>query len=179
MRNVKKRNLLTILSIALMLTFAVGGTIAYLVDSTEEVENIFTPSEVTCKVIESMSANKLTKSNVAIENTGDVKAYIRAAVVITWQDEKGKIYSEKPVAGEDYKIVYTDSWKSNGGYYYYTEEIAPGVQTPVLISACEVLKAAPVEGYTLHVEIIGSAIQSEGGAVNVGAEGGWTINNPT
>jgi len=174
MRNMKKRNLLSVLLIALILTVGVGSTVAYLIDQSDEVENTFEPTEVTCAVTETFANN--VKSNVQIQNTGDVSAYMRAAIVVTWQDANGNVHAETPVLGTDYSMtINSDAWKLKDGFYYHLTAIDPNGKTPALITKCEVLAAAPATGYTLHVEIIAGAIQSEGGAVTVGSDGGWTI----
>lgn len=174
MRKTTKRTLLTALMIVLIMTVTVSGTLAYLIAQSGEVENVFEPTEVTCEVTESFDGN--VKSNVRIQNTGDVSAYIRAAIVVTWQDANGNVHAETPVLGTDYSMtINSDAWKLKDGFYYHLTAIDPNGKTPALITKCEVLAAAPATGYTLHVEIIAGAIQSEGGAVTVGSDGGWTI----
>ena len=155
-----KKQLTLLISLMLLCTMAVGMTLAYIVTQTSPVENIFTPSHVTCQVDEKFKDN--VKSDVKIQNTSDIEAYIRAAVVVTWQDEAGNISSVKPVSGVDYSITYNNSpgWiKGSDGYYYYSSPVAPDGYTDVLISECKPLKDGP-QGYTLHVEIIAEAIQS-------------------
>lgn len=134
-------------------------TLAYLID-TDEARNTFTPASVDCEVRESF--DNTTKSNVTVENTGTTSAYIRAIVVANWVDDAGKVYYQAPIAGEDYSISYGDGWTMVGEYYYYGSAVAVGGQTGALITTCTVLKAAPVDGYHLTVEIVAEAIQSEG-----------------
>lgn len=155
-----KKQLTLLISLMLLCTMAVGMTLAYIVTQTSPVENKFNPSHVTCQVDEQFENN--IKSNVKIRNTSDISAYIRAAVVVTWQDAAGNISSVKPVSGTDYSITYKENtgWsKGSDGYYYYSSSVAPEGNTEVLISKCEPLKDGP-QGYTLHVEIIAEAIQS-------------------
>ena len=161
-KNMNKKQLILLISLMLLCTMAVGMTLAYIVTQTSPVENIFTPSHVTCEVTEDFNEEKTLKENVAVMNTSDIEAYIRAAVVVTWQDEAGNISSVKPVSGVDYSITYNNSpgWiKGSDGYYYYSSPVAPDGYTDVLISECKPLKDGP-QGYTLHVEIIAEAIQS-------------------
>lgn len=163
-RKTNKRALLAAAVIVLLLTAAIGGTLAYLATSTQKVENVFTPADVTSAVVEpSWTDGQKTKSNVTIQNTGDVSAFIRAAIVVTWQDASGNVLSVKPSLGSDYTLTIGSSWtKANDGYYYYNAAVAAGAQTANLIDTCTVIAKAPIDGYTLHVEVIGSAIQSEG-----------------
>ena len=154
-----------LLGVSIMLTAGtlIGGTMAWLVARTASVENAFIPSKVTSAVVEETFDGN-TKRNVCIENTGDTEAYIRAAVVVTWQNGAGDILADKPDAATDYTIVFdlTHGWflRSSDGYYYFNSPVEAGDETGVLIASCEPNAAAPMDGYTLHVEIIGSGIQS-------------------
>lgn len=156
-----KKTLLIMAAVAALLAVAVGSTIAFLVDNDGPIVNTFEPSKVPSEVEEKFEGN--VKKEVKIKNNGNIDAYIRAAVVFTWQNEKGEVYPETPKAGEDYSIRWTkDDWfEGSDGFYYYKNKVAPSGTTKVLFTDCKPLKAAPAEGYTLHVEIIGSAIQAE------------------
>lgn len=157
-----------LVSLLLLLTVTVGGTIAFLMDSDGPLHNLFNPSKVTTYVDETVSGN--TKSNVSIKNTGDTTAWIRAAIVVTWQDAEGNVYGQLPVEGTDYSmklnVVDKDGWlKGDDGFYYWylpvksQKEDANDCNTGVLIDECTYKENAP-EGYALTVEIIGSGIQS-------------------
>lgn len=155
-------------SLLVVLGLAVGGTVAILFDKTEAITNTFTPAEITTTVDEGTGNG--VKSNVKIKNEGTTDAWIRAAVIITWQNEAGEVYGKAPVAGTDYTITYqtvTDpttasSWyKGKDDFYYYTSPVAAGKSTGVLISECKLKDGVtPPTGYNLCVEILGSAIQS-------------------
>lgn len=177
MKNNRKATLVVVL-VAVILAASVGGTLAYLATKTDALENIFQPVKVSSAVVETMSNDKLTKSDVAIQNTGDIPAFIRAAVVITWQDDEGNVLGKLPVAGTDYTITYSTSSKwttnQNDGFYYYTEAVASGATTETLISSIVVKGPAPEAGYTLHVEVIGSAIQASGITEATSYEDAWS-----
>jgi len=166
----KKRTWVAVALIALILTASVGGTLAYLMAQTSEVVNTFNPSKVTSQVVETLNGN--VKNNVMIKNTGDVDAFIRAAVVVTWQDAQGNVYPKTPGA-DDYSIKWNisenDSWFEKDGFYYYKNKVEPNGTTGVLFTECTPLNTEP-EGYTLHVEILGSAIQADGMTTVDGAE---------
>ena len=89
MKNKKQKML--VLSLAVVLLVGVGTTIAYLISTPDAVKNVFIPSSVSCAVDEDF-ANNQVKSNVRVKNTGDIDAYIRAEVVVTWKNENGEIY---------------------------------------------------------------------------------------
>lgn len=182
-KNVKKWNTLLV-SLLLLVCVTVGGSVAYLVHTADPISNVFTPSRVTTDVVETLDTEKKEKREVAIKNTGDTEAYIRSAVVITWQDKDGNVYGQMPKAcmvstcdhascGADYAIKYIlvtsgEGWiKSSDGFYYWTKPVLSQVEdsenctTGTLITTCKPLKDAPADGYYLNVEIIGSGIQSK------------------
>lgn len=161
MKNMKK-SLVLLTAMVVLLCAVVGGTVAYLVTATYPVTNTFTPSSLETEIEENFLDN--VKSDVKITNTGNVKAYIRAAVIVTWQNTDGTVYGTVPKPGVDYSFTGPVSgWTgpASDGYYYYTSPVEPKSATSVLIQYCTPLKAAPADGYTLHVEIISEAIQAE------------------
>ena len=92
-------------------------------------------------------------------------AYIRAKIVITWQDVNGNVAGVKPVEGTDYRISMTDNYTDNWivdseGIYYHKAAVAPQSDTSELIS--EIVQLQSKNGYNLHVEILAEAIQAEG-----------------
>lgn len=166
-KRMNKKQLTLLISLILIITVAAGGTLAYLVAKTSPVTNTFTPAEVTCQVDETFEKN--VKSDVSVKNTGDTDAFIRAALVITWKDGNGNVAPQTPVANTDYTISlntdesenWVSGWRAGSdGYYYYKNSVSPEQNTDVLIGNCEP-KGEGLNGYTLHVEIIAEAVQSE------------------
>lgn len=188
-----------LVSLLLIVGAAVGGTVAFIVAEDEPVENTFVPSHVTTYVDETVSGT--AKTDVKIKNTGDTTAYLRAAVVVTWQDADGNILGQKPDPGTDYTIEYqlSDTQGANcwiegaDGFYYWTspvlsdDEAADNCSTGVLIKRCEAgpSKTVGSSTYSLTVEILSSGIQSvptsvvadvwESGIDSVSADGVLTI----
>ena len=164
----KKKSLALIVSLVLLLTVTVGGTLAYLIAIDGPIKNTFTPSKVTTTVVEEFEDD--VKKNVKIKNTGDTSAFIRAEVIITWQNADGDVYGKAPVADVDYKINYNTGdqtnpagkWVPNGDYYYWTKPVAAGANTGILITEAKPLKNAPADNYFLCIEIIASGVQSDG-----------------
>ena len=161
-KSAKRKSIIVLFSLVLILVFAVGGTIAYIVTNTENVENTFTPGQVACEVEEPQFTGSV-KENVAIRNTGNTEAYIRAAIVVTWKDcENGNVFGKMPDS-DDYELEIGGDWlKSSDGYYYCKSVVAVGEQTPVLIASCQPKENAknPGGNYALSVEILADAIQS-------------------
>ena len=163
-----KKILTLLVSLLLLLSVTAGGTIAFLMDTDGPLDNLFKPSQVTTQVEETRDGS--IKKDVSIKNTGDTTAWIRAAIVVTWQDKDGNVYGQAPVKDTDYTMelnVANDGWMEgeDGFYYWYqpvksVEEDMNNCNTGVLIKKCTYKANAP-EGYFLTVEIIGSGIQSK------------------
>lgn len=161
MKNLKKKSVLMLAMMVLLLTFAVGGTIAYLVTSDGPLVNTFTPAELGTVVIEPGwdEGDDTVKENVTIQVTGNIEAKVRAAIVVTWQDENGNVSADVPVKETDYSITIGSNWTENNGIYYYNSNVqAPG-STTNLINSCTVLTKK--DGYHLVVEVLASAIQAD------------------
>lgn len=153
-----KRSGILLAAVIVLLAGAVGGTWAFLVAQSEPVQNNFTYAHVSCAVKETFDGT--TKSNVQIQNTGDIPAYIRARIVVTWKDASGNV-SAVPVKDSDYTMTVGTGWtKGTDGYWYCNTAVAAGGETPVLITKCEKKGTAPKD-YDLSVEILADAIQSE------------------
>lgn len=171
-----RKSFVLLASVALLVLGAIGGTVAYLVDGTEATVNTFNYGTVSCVVNETFNGS--TKSDVTIQNTGNTDAYIRAQVVVTWQDASGNVYgASQPVAGTDYSIEYGSGWKQHtDAYYYYPSAVPVGASTGVLITSCTPVAGQAPEGYTLSVEILADAVQSS--PANAVTEA-WGVNPGT
>lgn len=174
----KRKKAVVLLVSLLVLCFTVAGTMAFLTTSSGPLANIFTSSTVKTEITEDITNN--VKSNVKVKNTGDITAYIRAAVVITWQDADGNVYGKAPVAGTDYNITWTtdpDWQKGADGFYYYKKPVDAGDSTKQLFTGCSPIAGMAPEGYSLTVEIIGSGIQSVPASAVVDAWGSDVVTN--
>lgn len=160
-RVMKTKKPVALVAILVLLCCTVAGTLAYLVTSTDPVTNTFTPASVSTEVNEDFDG--ITKRNVTIKNTGNIDAYIRAAVIINWADANGNV-SATPVKDGDYVIKYDSSntWKKIGDYWYYTKPVAADSLTEkALIESCTPVAGKAPEGYDLQVTILADGIQSE------------------
>lgn len=177
-RNMKTKALLT-MSVALLLLVAVGTTLAYILTNTDPVVNTFTPSKVSCAVVENsdepvsggIQNTGKTKSNVQIKNTGDTDAYIRVAVVTNWVSADGsRVWAQKPIENTDYTMTLASAvdWiRGADGFYYYGEDVSPNHLTELLITEAKLMdgvtapKGTDGTQYYLSIEIVASAIQSK------------------
>ena len=172
MKKFPRKAMILSIAVALLLLAAAGSTLAYLVDNSGTITNTFTPSEVTCAVVEngqaytSNAVSVASKSGVTIQNTGNIPAYIRAAILVTWKSAGGTVYAAKPL-GTDYTLdINTDDWTLENGYYYYNTPVSPNLFTEELIRSATQVNDGPIGSdgtqYYLSIEIVAEAIQADG-----------------
>lgn len=186
MNRSSRKVLITLASLALLLFAVVGTTAAYLYDKTDRVNNTFDPAQVSCAVVENGSAYTAStvtvssKSNVTVKNTGNIPAYIRAAILVSWKSSSGIVYGVKPT-GQDYTLQLNSShWSENGGFYYYNSAVPAGGLTEALITSAAQTASGPIgpDGtqYSLSIEIVAEAIQADGmGATS--AQAAWAATH--
>ena len=151
------RTAVLLIAIILLISTAVGSTVAFLATKTEPVENSFEYADVSCEVTEDRDTDG---SIVQVKNTGTISAYIRAAVVANWIDADGNIAASVP-EGYSYDLTCSSgSWaQGNDGFFYYLLPVAPGALTEGSLLTCTVTCPENPE-YTLSVEVLAEAIQS-------------------
>lgn len=172
-RVMKTKKPVALVALLVLLCCTVAGTLAYLVDKTPEVKNTFEPAKVTTSVLED-PFDGVTKKNVRIKNTGNIDAYIRAAVVVNWADKDGNVYGGAVPTDKGDKKDYDLTLKANNGwikgtdgYYYYIHPVAPKESTTAIFEDITQLTDDPAEGYGLQITILADGIQSEPGTTVV------------
>lgn len=165
----KKEKLLVVALAVLCLCILSGSTLAYLITGTGPISHIFTPGTVSCEVVKENETEAEGYANhVRIKNTGTVQAYIRAAIVVTFEkvDKDGNITVSSITPDEgDYIIQFAENtnWKKGpDGFWYFTKPVDAGASTDELILYCHKQKSVAPEGYTLTVKVVASAIQASG-----------------
>lgn len=165
-----------VLATVALLALAIGGTVAWLNDKTDPVENTFDYARVTCEVTESFDATTGVKSNVNVKNTSNTYAFLRVKLVAYRTNAAGQhiggvaeIPAFTPGAG----------WVEYNGYYYYTQPVSPDEQNnkPATDLIDSITLGGPYTdadgGYTA-LDVMAEAIQSEP-ARAVGQAWGVTI----
>ena len=152
------RTAVLLIAIILLISTAVGSTVAFLATKTEPVENSFEYANVSCEVMQDRDTDG--SSIVKVKNTGTISAYIRAAVVANWIDKDGNIAASVP-EGYSYDLTCSSgSWaQGKDGFFYYLLPVAPGASTEGNLLTCTVTCPETPE-YTLSVEVLTEAIQS-------------------
>lgn len=155
-----KREFVLICSVIVLVLGAVGGSLAYLLTNTDLVVNTFTAPETGVDIHETVAKN--SKTNVSFTNTSDYPVYMRARLIINWEDKNGNIVPSVPddytYAGPNYGV----DWQENGGYYYYKGKVSAngGFTTNFLNS---ITSTVPTENpeYFLRVDVLVETVQAE------------------
>ena len=157
-------------ALALALTVTVGGTLAWLATHTDPVTNTFEMGQVTPVVTEDFEQNTDVKKDVSVRNNGNVPAYIRVALVATWENGSGDV---KPADLDKLNIDWgpdgdvgtaempENGWIKLGDYYYYQAPVAGQDFTNNLIAEATVrTDSEQPEGYHMNLQIIADSIQA-------------------
>lgn len=136
----KRTNTVLLLALILVLAATAGVTLAFMFKKAG-ADNQFTPAQVTCQVTEKLDNKTYTqgshtghaKSDIRVENTGNVPAFLRLRLVSYWVDGDGQVVglpSQMPELTVD-----TSRWIPGGdSTYYYAVPVAPGERTAPLCS---------------------------------------------
>ena len=170
-----KRSLVLVVSVLVLLLAVAGGTLAWLTANTGPVVNTFTPAQVSCEVTEDF--NGTIKSNVNVENTSNIPAYIRVKLVtyrVNAQNQHIGGTAEIP------EFKPGEGWVKYGEYYYYTRPVAPDNNSPdiPLIDETGIKLTGSyddADGGKQVIEVMAEAIQSSP-AKAVGESWGVTIS---
>ncbi len=176
-----KRSLVLVVSVLVLLLAVAGGTLAWLTAQTDGVVNTFTPAQVSCEVTENFDGT--TKSNVNVENTSNIPAYIRVKLVTYRVNEDGQHIGGTATIPD---FTPGTNWVEHDGYYYYTRPVAPG-QTPEtnLIDTITLSSSyIDADGGKQVIEVMAEAIQSVpkaavqaawGSDFNINADGSLSV----
>ena len=165
-----------VIATVLLLALAIGGTLAWLSTKDEPITNTFTPSKVTCEVTESFNGSTGEKSDVNVENTGTINAFIRVKLVTYRTNDQGQ-----HIGGTASLPRFTlgANWVSYDGYYYYTRPVAPGGKpgTNLINSMTLTGSYTDADGGKQAIDVMAEAIQSvPEGAVKAAWGAGFSIN---
>ena len=169
-----KKPALLIVALALILTVAVGGTVAYLTTKTDSKINTFTPSQVSCEVKENFDGEK--KTNVNVTNTSNIDAFIRVKLVTYRVNDKNQHIGG---LAEIPEFTPGTDWVKYGEYYYYTKPVAPGASPAADLISSIVLAGSytDADGGKQAIDVMAEAIQSVPEAAVKAAWGaGFSIN---
>lgn len=143
------RTAVLLIAVLLLISTAVGSTAAFLVTKTGPVEESFAYAQVSCQVTDAL----------AVQNTGTAQAYIRASYAVNWRLDGEESIAAAVPEGYSCDLAENPQWeKGEDGYFYYPYPVAPGDETPSLLTCSPSYPEEPA--YTLSVEVVAEAIQS-------------------
>lgn len=153
--------------VILLVVGGVNQTLGYFM-KTDVKENKFEVGNVDTVIRETFTPVDKIKENVYIENIGNVPVFVRAAILVYWKDNEGKVMADKPMKGTDYTISGPEeNWIGNGDtanpIWYYTKTLKSSGEdekTTALITKCEDI-GNYADGRVLVVDIVTQAIQAE------------------
>lgn len=152
----RKKRLFLLACCALLAVSVIGGTFAYLMQASAQKVNAFTPAQVSCNVDETFDGR--IKTNVNVQSTSDIDAYLRVRLVSYRQNAAGeKIGGTAPIL----PFTLGEGWFYQNGFYYYNKPVAPG-ESPAadLLSRYELTEYTDADGGVQVLEILAEAIQA-------------------
>ena len=156
------------IAIILVVVMTIGGTVAFLMDSTESVINKFTPASSGITIEEEVKEN--CKTEIAVKNTGDIGAYIRVSLVANYYDENGNITGGAAVPNF---TLNSEKWfLGNDGYYYYKQPVAARNVTDNLLASESKMQLED----NMQVTVLAQSIQASPTSV-VHDKWGVTVNS--
>ena len=140
----RKRRVALILSLALILTAAIGGTAAYFMDS-EWITSNLRIGKVSCTV--NVASDN---SSVTVTNSGNVPAYVRVAVVANWVNDTGIHYTQPTLTYN------SNGWTQKGDIHYCNSVVPVGGQVTLTFTS----DGSAPSGYHLQIQALAEAIQT-------------------
>ena len=150
------KSLTLIISLVALCAVAVGGTLAWLFDSSGKLENKFYVPDAEIDIEEKFDGSE--KTDVGVTNIGKTEVYVRVMLVETWRNSGDQVVAKPEGAVVNYEFGSDDWVKGSDGYYYYTKPLDVGDTTPNLIdrATCTVPEGAAL----MDLEVVAQAIQS-------------------
>lgn len=177
---------LLIAGAALSIAAAVGLTLAFMFKKAEKT-NRFILAEVSCAVREKTDGSEVTgvaavgseKSDIRVENTGNVREFLRLKMVSYYVDANGDIVGT--VSSKYPTLSLKNGWIAGANHtYYYPFPTDPSGMTEILCEPFSLGQMQLADGKTVYqvIEVIAEAVQAEPISA-VQAAWGVTVTNNT
>lgn len=179
----KKKLVVVIASIMMILTIAIGGTLAYFTDATDK-ENVFTVGNVDIEITEekwdatgeeeakdAYAGEALAKDPV-VDNVGKNPCFVRVSVTGLDQfGEKGDITTRYM-----YQNGYNETdWTLVGDYYYYNKVLVSGESTSVVFDQVVMPTGLVGDETTKPIVVYAEAVQAQGAKPSFSAVQAMTV----
>ena len=160
-----KKPLTLFVALVLLLTLAVGGSLAWLV-SNDRVQNTMVPGNVPIQIKETL--NGTSKTSVTITNNGNIQAFIRVAV-----DKNGNV-----TVGEKPNFTVSTAWTEIDDYYYYNGIVEPNGTTAALFTGDVGFAGGEINILAESIQVLGGTDGDGRASFNAWghtfANGSWT-----
>ena len=160
---------LLIAASALCIAAAAGLTLAFMFKKAEKT-NRFIPAKVSCAVREKTDGSEVTgiaavgseKSDIQVENTGNVREFLRLKMVSYYVDANGDIVGT--VSSQYPTLSLKNGWIAGANHtYYYPFPTDPGGMTEILCEPFTLGQTQLENGSAVYqvIEVIAEAVQAE------------------
>ena len=160
---------LLIAGAALSIAAAVGLTLAFMFKKAEKT-NRFIPAEVSCAVREKLDNNEVAgtaavggeKADIRVENTGNVREFLRLKMVSYYVDANGDIVGT--VSSQYPTLSLKNGWIAGANRtYYYPYPVEPGSLTGILCEPFTLGQTQLADSTAVYqvIEVIAEAVQAE------------------
>ena len=154
---------------ALCIVATVGLTLAFMFKKAEKI-NRFIPAEVSCAVREKTDGSEVNgtdavggeKSDIRVENIGNVREFLRLKMVSYYVDANGDIVGT--VSSQYPTLSLKNGWIAGANHtYYYPFPTDPGGMTEILCEPFTLGQMQLADGKTVYqvIEVIAEAVQAE------------------
>lgn len=159
-KSASKKKVSAIIAVAIILNVTLIGSIAYLIDKTEEIVNIFNPGTVTTDVEEEFENN--IKSSIKVKNTGNTESYVRVALVAyrVEVDADGNVVKRIGGNADVPSFELAANWVKYGDHYYYTLPVPAGGEVELLASPITLQSYDDADGGVQAIDVMASGIQA-------------------
>ena len=165
----RRKSIALVAMVALLLTFTVSGTIAWLAASTDPVVNVFTPGKADTTLEEEFSTSAKTKIVIRNKDESTIPVFVRVSVSGYYaKDVDGQRVIVGSWDGLTNEQINSGWFKGNDGFYYYSQSIAPDDETSNLLK--NGIELTNEGGTYLVVNVIHQSIQADGTTLVNGVE---------
>ena len=143
---ISKKRLALLLSMILIFTCVVGGTLAYLFGTVGPITNTFEPAKVSCEV---------SDDQVQVKNTSETSVWLRVSFTAVYRSttDANTIYFANPTL----TISNAATWTKIGDFYYYNGVITAG--SSVVLPTVTVNDSVPT-GFAVEKQVHAEVLQS-------------------
>jgi len=138
--------------------------------------------------VDGVVAGEVVDKHVWVENTGTAPAWVRVQVITSAVSADGSQELSDTVIEKDFNLSPaqegdTAYWvPGEGGWYYYSEPLAPGAATEKLFQnvTFDTAMGNAYQGAVIHVDVTAQAVQSKNNPIPDGGDvtdlAGWPAN---